>query len=59
MELSTQNLPFVGGRADELESQGDPTLLQVDVRREIKESAESSFPFDCAPMEIMLSHMLY
>lgn len=59
MELSRQNLPFVGGRADEQESQGTSALLQVDVRKEIKESAESSFFFDCAPMEIMLSHTLY
>lgn len=38
---------------------GTSTLLQVDVRRETKGSAESSFPSDCAPMEIMLSHTLY
>lgn len=38
---------------------GTSALLRVDVRREIKESVESSFLFDCAPMEIMLSHTLY
>lgn len=38
---------------------GTSTLLQVDKRKEMKEIMESSFIFDGAVMEIMLSHTLY